>query len=308
MRRVSIPSPKEGDIGGRYDQWEAYDGLSGPAAAPLRLADTDNSAFSPGASLVWDVSAATVLRASIAKAFSAPTLYDLYRTYASNNQLILGNPQLQSESLVNYELGLVQYVWDKRLRLALTGFQMNYRNLVYSHTYDDVADIDNNPVTTLVSTNANAGQARNRGFELVANFKPLDWLEVWGNYSENHTRITRNELAPATVGKRFTYSPDRTSSVGVDARRGWLHASLSANYTGRIFRTADNTDTVAGVYQTETIGWLTDAKVSATVPMRTLGLRSGTFALSIKNLFDAEYFDYYIGRPRSYYLETNLKF
>ncbi len=168
-------------LGGRYDKWSASDGLSGPANAPLTLDDADDSAFSPSAALVWEVSPATVLHASVAKAFSPPNIYDRYRTFVSGSTLFLSNPELRSESLVNHEVGVVQYVWDKRVRLGLTGFLMRYRDLVYSSTFDDLDDVDGSPATITVSQSSNAGRARNLGFELTVNAKAMSWLNVWGN-------------------------------------------------------------------------------------------------------------------------------
>jgi iron complex outermembrane receptor protein len=295
-------------LGGRYDKWNADDGLSGPAAAPLKLEDADDSAFSPSASLVWEVSDATILHASIAKAFSPPNIYDRYRTFVSGTTLFLSNPDLGSESLVNQEIGVVQYAWDKRVRLAFTGFLMRYRNLVYSSTFDDATNVDGNSLTTSITQSANAGRARNRGFELTVNAKVASWLDVWGNYSENHTRITENVLAPVTVGKRFTYSPDRGASAGADARFGWMKASVISTYTGHIFRSADNTDRWWGVYQSDSVRWLTDLKLSAALPTKVVGAQSTVMSLSVRNLFDRDYFEYTIGRPRSYYLDVGLRF
>jgi hypothetical protein len=110
------------------------------------------------------------------------------------------------------------------------------------------------------------------------------------------------------LSEHFTYSPDRSSSLGIDATYHWLRISISANYTGRIFRTADNTDRRWGVYQTDSLGWLTDMKIAANLPLRTSGVGNTKLALSIKNLSDEEYFEYNIGRPRAYYLEGSVKF
>jgi outer membrane receptor protein involved in Fe transport len=49
-------------------------------------------------------------------------------------------------------------------------------------------------------------------------------------------------------------------------------------------------------------------KIAANVPLRTSGVGNTTLALSIKNLFDEEYFEYSFGRPRAYYLEGSVKF
>jgi iron complex outermembrane receptor protein len=305
---VAVTRSLKAYLGGRYDTWSASDGLSGPASAPLKLADADDSAFSPSAALVWEVSPATVLRASVAKAFSPPNIYDRYRTFVSGSTLFLSNPELRSESLVNHEIGIVQYAWDRRVRVGLTGFLMRYRNLVYSSTFDDENDVDGSPATTTISQSANAGRARNLGFELTLNAKATSWLDVWGNYSENHTKITRNELAPTTVGKRFTYSPDRGASVGADASYRWLKASVFSTYTGHIFRTADNSDRTWGVYQSDSVRWLTDLKLAAALPTKMLGAQSTTLSLSVRNLFNRDYFEYTIGRSRAYYLGLGLKF
>ena len=39
-----------------------------------------------------------------------------------------------------------------------------------------------------------------------------------------------------------------------------------------------------------------------------MGAQSTTLSLSVRNLFDRDYFEYTIGRPRSYYFDVGLKF
>jgi len=41
---------------------------------------------------------------------------------------------------------------------------------------------------------------------------------------------------------------------------------------------------------------------------RVIGAQSTTLSLSVRNLFDRDYFEYTIGRPRSYYFDVGLRF
>src|SRR5262249_26313063 len=99
-------------VGVRYDRWHNYNGLSttqpfsSPGTTTVRsFADRTESAFSPKVSLLHKVSENVNLSASVYRAFRAPTLNELYRTFRLGNIITNANPDLVAERLTGGEAG-----------------------------------------------------------------------------------------------------------------------------------------------------------------------------------------------------------
>jgi iron complex outermembrane receptor protein len=280
--------------GARLDYWEAYDGLSGDVDDPDALDDVDNSAVSPKLSLVWQPLEDTTVKGSIGKAFRAPTIYDLYRTYESSSGMVYSNPDLDPETIWNYEIGMIQYFLERRLKISATAFYSDIDNLIYN--YKDDA---NNTYKD------NAGEARIQGVELSASVALGDLFSLWANYTCNDSEIIKQERDPEMEGKKISEMPDQVINMGADLQYHWFKASLSGQYSGRIYKTKYNTD-IPNVYKANSKTWLWQAKLSSTIPINANYLDNIQLNLSVENLFDEEYFDYSIGRERSYFAEIKL--
>lgn len=122
-------------------------------------------------SVVWKPVVNTVLKVSAGGAFRAPTIYNLYRTYESSRGMIYSNPDLEPETLWNYEIGVDQYFLNRSLKLSATCFHTDIDDLIYSYDIGDDSYRDN------------VGEARINGIELGAFARPFDWLNLWGNYT-----------------------------------------------------------------------------------------------------------------------------
>ncbi len=280
--------------GARYDYWEASDGLSGDVDDPDELDDVDNSAFSPKLSLVWTPLKATTVKGSVGKAFRAPTIYDLYRTYESSSGMVYSNPDLEPETILNYEIGVVQYFFEKMLKMEATVFYSDIENLIYSYS-----DEDGN------SYKDNAGEARIKGIELGMNAMPWDFLMLRANYTYNDSEITKQGRDPEIEGKKITTMPDHVINVGTDFIYDRFKAGLTGQYLGRIYKTKYNTD-IPDVYKTNSKTWLWNLKLTADLPFESKYFGKPQLSFSVENLFDEEYYDYYIGRDRSYFVELRF--
>jgi iron complex outermembrane receptor protein len=279
--------------GARFDYWQSSDGLSGDADNPTSLDDHSDYAFNPKVSLVWTPLADTVVKGSVGHAFRAPTLYDLYRTYESSTGMVYSNPELDPETLWNYEIGFIQYFWERRLKLETTLFYSQIKDLMYRYSQGNDSYIDN------------VGQAEIRGIELGASISPWKWLTLWTNYTYNDSEITKQSEDPEMEGKRITSMPDCTVNTGLNVNYEWLRAALTGQYTGRIYKSAYNTD-IDDVWKANSRTWLWEAKVAAVLPVKSKYLQGAELSFSVKNLFDEEYYDYYVGRDRSYFVELKM--
>jgi iron complex outermembrane receptor protein len=282
-------------LGARFDYWKAHDGRSGSTEDPTILEDVNNSAISPKLSLVWTLAEDTVVKGSVGQAFRAPTIYDLYRTYNSSaTRTVFSNPDLDPETILNYEIGFVQYFNQKMFKLGSTAFYSEIEDLIYSYDGDDGN-----------SYKDNAGEARIQGVELMFSAIPWDFLMLWANYTYNDTEITKQAKDPEMEGKKITGMPDQIINVGVDLMYEWFKTSLTGQYVGQIYKTKYNTD-IPDVYKANSKVWLWQAKLTGDMPWKSKYYKNIQFSLSVENLFDEEYFEYSIGRERSYFAEVKI--
>ncbi len=145
---ITIGQPFVLILGGRYDDHSVYGGEFDPkASARYFIASTG-----------------TTIRASIGKAFAAPTLEDLYWTFDGFEQ---GNPNLKPETSVEYEAGVEQSLGAGRM-LKFTVFDRHVTDLIVWEP---------NPITSIYSP-INVGDARISGYEAEAKvtfFNALTW-------------------------------------------------------------------------------------------------------------------------------------
>ncbi|MCD6561650.1 MAG: TonB-dependent receptor [Deltaproteobacteria bacterium] len=275
--------------GVRFDYWEAFDGKSGNVGDVEKFSEPDDTSVSPKAAVVFKPLADTIVKGSVGKAFRAPTIYELYRTWTGSHATYHSNPDLDPETLWNYEIGVDQYIFSRRLKLSATYFHTDIDDLIYS--YYKGRD----------KYQENAGEAEIDGIELGISAKPVDWLRVWGNYTYNDSEITKHDRKPEVEGKNIANMPLRTANLGAEVRYRWITASLAGQYMGKIYKSELNDD-VHDVYNGYTQKyWLWDTKLSV-APVKNFEV-----SFSVENLFDREYYESYVGRERSYFMEVSLK-
>ncbi len=127
----------------------------------------DHSSFGGNTSLsanaAWRPLENTVIRASYAEGFRAPSLYQLFDGFS-------GTPTLKPETAKSYDIGIEQHFLDGALDVGITAFKRDTKNQI---AYDDV--------TTF--TYFNLVQARAKGIEAFINARPSETLAISLNYT-----------------------------------------------------------------------------------------------------------------------------
>jgi len=279
-------------LGGRYDSWKVSDGASGVPGSETTYDSNTDSEFSPKAAVVWKALPDTTLKGSVGHAFRAPNLYELYRTWTSWGWEYRSNPSLNPETVWTYEAGVDQYLFDRKTKLSLTGFRNDIKDLIYYK-------IDN---TAKTKTRMNAGKARTYGLEFEASQEITRWLKAWGNLTYISAKITENPLDPTTEDKNVTGIPRTTYNIGLDAEHKWFKGSLVGRYFSKIYNDSDNKDTAEGVYKTYEPAFYVDSKITF------MPYKWADISLSVDNIFDEEYFEYYMPEGRTYFCELTLRY
>jgi vitamin B12 transporter len=108
----------------------------------------------------------TKVRGAWGEGFRAPTINDLFFPG-------FGNPQLQPESSVGWEVGVDQRLFKDRLRLGATYFRTDFEDLI------EIIQIPG----TFIFQPVNVGLARTEGVEVYVEGDPVDWLTLYATYT-----------------------------------------------------------------------------------------------------------------------------
>ncbi len=174
-------------LSGRYDNWRNSAGasvertLATGALRPRFFTPRSEEAFSPRLALAFKATSRAVLRAAAYRAFRAPTLNELYRSFRVGETLTQANERLTAERLTGGEAGVTLTATD----------QINTRITAYwTETKDPISNFTLSATAALITRERrNLGRTRSRGLEIESDF---DLARHW--------RITAGYLfADATV-------------------------------------------------------------------------------------------------------------
>jgi vitamin B12 transporter len=151
----------------RYDNYDTFGGKPTFRIAPaLLIPETDSK-----------------LKGSVGTGFKAPTLADLFQNFPSFN--FFGNPNLQPETSIGYDLGFEQGMLQRRLQFGATYFHNNIDNLI---TINDTG-------TSL----QNVGKATTYGVESFVALTPWEPLTLRADYT---FLIAKNDILDQELLRR----------------------------------------------------------------------------------------------------------
>lgn len=199
------------------------------------------SEWIPSGGFAFNVAENTTWKASVAKGFRSPTIQEFF--------MWNHNPNLSPERIMNYETGILQSFYDKKIRLELTGFIINGDNLIV-----------NVPMQGL----QNAGEVANKGIEFSANSNMVRDLDL--------------NLTYAFIGMN--------SPVYATPKH---HLYLSGNYSLKKFLFNTSVEYINGLDSdpSTNVSEETYTLVNAKITYRAL--KFAEFFLSAENLLNTEY-------------------
>lgn len=213
--------PLDITVAARVDQFRSFDGratqtgytnVAKPVASPTSggdVPDQRKTAFDPSLSVRYEASTQLALRGAVYKAFRAPGLNNMYRSFGSG-ALTIANPLLQPETLVGKEIGLD---WTGASHaLGATLFQADVKDVVATYLLTANAPVPaavqgicgagyvggtaNAACPASVSFYTNGQDQRARGIELDGRWTVTPELQfsAYGTYTRTYyTRTTTGD-------------------------------------------------------------------------------------------------------------------
>lgn len=255
--------------GARYDRWST-DGAININGALSNYDTRTSSAINPKASAVYKLDQGTIIKGAIGKAFRAPNLSDMYSTYGTTT-IFWSNPDLKPETVVTAEIG-AEHEFKTGTLLRATYYRSEISDLIYSTT----SGANRNKF--------NAGTAETEGVDLEARQKLLGGLTAFVNATFVSTTILENSVRPTSVGKQIPLQAEKMANIGLEGGRGPWSGSIIGSYVGKMYGSDDNLDIYDNVPGSYDPYFTASTKISYKVD------KALTASLSVKNMFDREYF------------------
>jgi outer membrane receptor protein involved in Fe transport len=214
----------------RFDHWGNFRGgsfrtpltSSGVAINKIFPDRTDN-AFSPRLSVMRSLRGNLTATASIYRAFRAPTLNELYRSFRVGNILTQNNAALKAETLTGGEAGLTGSGLQGKLNVRGTFFWTEISN--------PVANVTLTTTPTLITRQRqNLGRTRSRGVELDAVAKLSSSWQVSGGYAFIDSTVISFPADSTLVGLRVPQVPQHQFTSEL---RYWNPSRLMLTLQGR---------------------------------------------------------------------------
>lgn len=193
----------------------------------------------------------TRLRGSAGTGFRAPTFNDLFFPG-------FGNPVLQPEDSLSYDFGVDQKLWNNRIRLGLTYFQNEFKNLITCCT----------PIPTApLGGPFNVGRARSAGIEFTSEVDVLPNLVASLNYTYTDSEnLATDRLLPREPRHRWniglTWEPITKLSLFTQ-----VHVVTEQfEPFGEVYNSGHTRVDIGGTWRiVERMGWLRKLELTARI-------------------------------------------
>ena len=232
--KVSPLDALELTFSGRYDSWTDNDRINTRTSAAGAttggaVSEATKSGFNPSLAARYVLNDQVSLRGAAYKSFRAPGFNNMTRTYGTNTATTIANPDLGTENMTGWELG-VDYN-NEPLSVGATYFQYNLKNMIATYTVQanaaapaQVATICGPVVAGKFSSCDNAASVKyytndqdgqSHGVELVGNLKVQNNLTLDAAYTHTETYLTRHgSIVTDPLGVQLVAVPKNVAFLG----------------------------------------------------------------------------------------------
>ncbi len=239
--RAGLGARWSASLGERLDAWRNLEARLTTAAGAMGLADRREHAASPRASLDFRASDRLSFSAAAYRAFRAPSLNELYRTFRVGNVVTQANPDLAAERLGGGEIGGLFTSPGARVTARATLFWLEVDDAISNVTLAATPAL-------ITRRRENLGRTRSRGLEAQATARLARGWSLAGGYLSSDARVVSFPADRTLEGLDVPQVPSQQLSAELrrDVERGQL--SLAARWVGRQFDDDQNQLPLAGYF------------------------------------------------------------
>ena len=196
--------------GARWDDWSNFSGNTVRITIPDGMAvgqffpNRSETSFSPRLSLMRNLGSNAAVWVSGYRAFRAPTLNELYRSFRQGSALTENNPALRAERLTGAETGGRINGFNHKLESRATAFWADIVNPVTNVTLSSTQ-------TLTTRQRQNLGRIRSLGGELDGILHVSNTIQLSAGYQfthayvENSTQLLVGKLVPQVPKHQLTW-------------------------------------------------------------------------------------------------------
>jgi outer membrane receptor protein involved in Fe transport len=274
-------------LSARVDHWSNFDAstiripISTGIPAITQFADRSQNAFSPRATLRYQINSNISWDASVYRAFRAPTLNELYRSFRQGNTTTQANSNLTAEHLSGVDAGISVDGFDRRLEIRGTFF--------YNQIIDPVANVTCMPPpnalpgcpapvpNVIARIRENLGRISAPGFDAGATAHITRSLDLSAGYQFVNSRVVSFPEGTSLVGLWIAQVPHNSFTFQVRySNPRILFISVDGRFIGKQFDDDQNKFPLGNFF-------VLDAMAS-----RSIGAGLEVFGAA-ENLFNEEY-------------------
>ena len=232
--------------GVRWDDWNNTLGstlrIPVPSGSPAATEFPDRSAtaFSPRLSIMRKLTPAITLSLSGSRAFRAPTLNELYRSFRQGNTVTNANAFLGPERSTGAEAGLRKSALGSRLELRQTVF--------WADVVDPITNVTISQTPALITRQRqNLGRTRSIGTELDGSLHLTEFWQFSAGYQYAHATVV--DSVSSLIGLNVPEVPRNQATAEI---RYWkpsrIMFSVQGRYSGVQYDDDLNTLRLGGFY------------------------------------------------------------
>jgi outer membrane receptor protein involved in Fe transport len=264
-------------VSARYDHWSNTNAFSfcapvaGTCPSNTIFPDRTYNAFSPRLTLQHQFNSNVSWNASIYRAFRAPTLNELYRSFRQGNTLTESNPNLRSEELTGGDASVAVNSFQHKLEARGTFF--------FNEIIDPVANVTLTSTATLITRQRqNLGRTRAPGFEIDATSHFTRTLSLSVGYQYVDAVVTSFPNAtPSLVGLWVAQVPHNVFTFqGRYLNPSRINISVNGRMVGKQFDDDQNMFPLGRFFVLDAMAW------------RSIGAGVELFTAA-ENLFNVKY-------------------
>lgn len=278
-------------LGLRYDYWQNFSNYTQLKDQKIPIENLSQGAFSPKASINYNLFNRVVLKASVGTAFRVPTLREIFRI-STSTQKWLNNSELRPEKGISFDIGgdVNSFLGGV---LKVYYYQTELSNMIYRT--GNGKDIP--------YQNKNAGHGRINGVE-IGYLQPLGaGFSMNTSYTYTNAKITKNSAKPSTEGKFIPNTPPHMAHIAfLYGHKKGLYGSIEGNFQSKSY-----SDDINSEIFKNTFGYY-DEQLYFNAKIGYVFENNLDMSMSFLNFTNNRYYDYYQVGGASFFAQASVKF